>query len=76
MSADVIATKGLRIRMLRFAKGMQVQELAAVAKMTPSHLSGIERGRTQGSPAALQRIAAALGVDPSELIGPAAKTSA
>jgi transcriptional regulator with XRE-family HTH domain len=53
---------GPAIRALREALGMRQDELAARLKITAPHLSRIERGLGEPSPALLRRIADHLGV--------------
>lgn len=68
MAADIIATKGNRIRATRYGKGMKVYELADSIGITASYLSAIERGRVNGSPAVLVRLASALGLTVADII--------
>jgi transcriptional regulator with XRE-family HTH domain len=50
-----------RIRILRRAKGLTLQELARRASVTEGFVSQVERGRTSPSISTLRRIAAGLG---------------
>lgn len=71
MAADIIAINGRTIRARRYAKGMKLYELAQAVRISGGYLSAIERGRVQGSPAVLVRIAKALDVDPLTFISEA-----
>lgn len=59
-------TKGT-LRSIREARGLSLRHVAREAKITPGHLSRIERGINQPSVAILQRVAKVLGL--SELEG-------
>ena len=56
-------TIGRRIRQLRTARGMTLDELAAAVDRAPSQLSMIETGKREPKLTLLQAIARALGVD-------------
>jgi transcriptional regulator with XRE-family HTH domain len=56
-----------RVRELRKKKGMTLLELAGKAEISGAYLSDIERGNRHGSPATIDKIAAALGVSKEEL---------
>ncbi len=53
---------GAALRVIRERSGLRVNELAALAKMTPSHLTNIEANRRRPSPAVAKAIADALNV--------------
>lgn len=55
------------VAVLREHRRFTIRELAEVAGVSPSHLSGIESGKTPGSSDVIVRIAAALRV-PSDLL--------
>ncbi|MBO4225339.1 helix-turn-helix domain-containing protein [Bradyrhizobium neotropicale] len=59
---------GLNIQELRRAKKMSQEELADRSKVHQTYLSGVETGKRNPSLLVLERIAAALGVDPEELV--------
>lgn len=60
---------GERIRQLRLARNLTLKEVGEKAKVSPTHLSEIERGKTSPTVGALMRIARALGQEPSQLVG-------
>ncbi|MFC1732859.1 helix-turn-helix domain-containing protein [candidate division KSB1 bacterium] len=60
---------GERIRMFRKESGMTLDEVAKSAGMQASNLSDIEKGKRDIRTQTLERIAAALRVAPSDLIG-------
>ncbi|MEJ6488864.1 cupin domain-containing protein [Leucobacter sp. USCH14] len=59
--ADEQRALGIRLRTLRKTKRMSLREVAALAEVSESFLSQIERGLTSPSIASLRRICAALG---------------
>jgi transcriptional regulator with XRE-family HTH domain len=59
---------GLNIQELRRAKKLSQEELADMSKVHQTYLSGVETGKRNASLLVLERIAAALGVDPEELV--------
>lgn len=58
---------GTQLRVLRRARRQTLKDVAERAKVSESFLSQLERGRTGASIASLQGIAAALGVEVSDL---------
>ncbi|HTY70856.1 MAG TPA: helix-turn-helix domain-containing protein [Actinomycetes bacterium] len=68
-SGDLI-TLGRRVRHLRRARGLTLEQLAAEVQSSPSQLSLLENGRREPRLSLLQNLAAALGVSPAELLGP------
>ena len=71
----MVADVGARIRSLRTAKGLTQAQLAD-PHYTKAYISMLESGRTRASMKALEHIAGALGVKPSDLLGGAASPSA
>ncbi|HSP64733.1 MAG TPA: helix-turn-helix domain-containing protein, partial [Candidatus Deferrimicrobium sp.] len=55
------AVLGPRLRERRAERGMSLRALAALAGVSPSLVSGVERGVVQPSIASLQKLSAALG---------------
>ena len=55
------------VRVWREHRGLASKDLAAAARVTPSYLSEIERGRKPGSFDAMLRIAKALNIGPEHL---------
>jgi transcriptional regulator with XRE-family HTH domain len=52
---------GPRLRQLREQKGMSARQVAALAGMTPAHLSRLENGRVSPTVSSLARLVAAMG---------------
>lgn len=65
-------TLGERLREQRTAQGMSLRSLAATARVSPSLVSGVERGVVQPSIASLQKLSAALGTTVTALVAVAA----
>ncbi len=59
---------GSRLRDLRIASGMSQPKLARRAGISPSVLSGLERGKHEAGPSTVPKLAEALGVHPLELM--------
>jgi transcriptional regulator with XRE-family HTH domain len=62
---------GLRIRELREAKGLTLDQLAGETRLTKGQLSRIENGKVSSPVSTLTRIAAALGVGPGSFFSDA-----
>jgi transcriptional regulator with XRE-family HTH domain len=56
---------GRRLRRTRFERGLTLKDVAARCGMSATHISEVERGKTSPTIGALQRIAKALGQEPS-----------
>jgi transcriptional regulator with XRE-family HTH domain len=65
--ADGDVDVGERLRAIRHLRRLTLKEVASSAELSESFLSQVERGRTSASIASLQRIAAALGIEVSDL---------
>lgn len=61
---------GLRLRALRRARGISQEELASMAGLDRTYVSGCERGKRNIGVINIYRLAAALGVNASELLPP------
>ena len=59
---------GLNLQALRRARGLSQEELAHLANIHQTYLSGVERGKRNPSIVVLNRIAAAMQVDVEELV--------
>ena len=59
---------GERIKQLRLVRNLTLKQVGEEAKVSPTHLSEIERGRTSPTVGALVRIAHALGYEPAQLV--------
>lgn len=64
---------GYRIRQLRQARGMLLEELAVAAQTSKGHLSSIEHGLVKARGITIDRIARALDVVPAVLFVPRKK---
>ena len=62
-----VAAFGARVRTLRLARGMSQEEVAHLAGIHVTYLSGVERGVRNPSLKNIRRIAGALGVQVGEL---------
>jgi transcriptional regulator with XRE-family HTH domain len=62
---------GQAVRAVRKAKGVSQEALAHLAEIDRSHMGKIERGERNVTALNLFRIAAALGVKPSHIVGEA-----
>ncbi len=60
---------GDKVKRLRDKRALTQEELAAKAGLTIAALSRIERNNAEPRPTTRRKLAEALGVDPSELIG-------
>src|SRR5947208_11394138 len=58
---------GERLRAIRLLRRRTLREVAEAAGVSESFLSQLERGRSNASVASLQRLAAALGIEVSDL---------
>jgi len=67
---EAIAAIGMRVRSLRAELGMTLQQLSAVAGVSQSMLSMVERGKASASIGTLFSVANALGVPASDLLSP------
>jgi transcriptional regulator with XRE-family HTH domain len=65
---EVASAVGGSIRRVRRRSGLSMRELAAKADLSQPFLSNIENGRSMPSVATLYKLAAALGVPPSDLL--------
>lgn len=65
---DVVQLFGANVRHHRKLKGLSQEQLALEAGMERSYVSDVERGTRNPSVQALGRLAAALGVEPHELL--------
>jgi len=62
------AVFGRRLRQLRSARGLSQEELADLAGLDRTYVSGCERGKRNISLENIYRLASALGVDAAELL--------
>lgn len=67
-TADTLSAIGGRIRDLRIAQNLTLQELSSKTSLSPSMLSLIERGKASPSIGSLVAVSAALGVHMTDLL--------
>ena len=60
---------GARLRAIRLLRRLTLREVADAAGVSESFVSQLERGRSSASVATLQRLAAAVGIEISDLFG-------
>ena len=65
---EAVVYLGDNVRELRTLSALTQEELADRAGITPTALSRIERNEAEPRPSTLRKLAAALGVEPRELI--------
>ncbi len=65
---ELVLLLGENVRRVRQARGLSQEQLALEAGMKRSYLSELERGLRNPTVRALERLALALGIDPSELL--------
>src|SRR6266404_4825960 len=61
---------GERLRAIRVLRRLTLKDVADAAGVSESFVSQLERGRSSASVATLQRLAAALGIEVSDLFAP------
>jgi transcriptional regulator with XRE-family HTH domain len=67
VAADDPIDLGERLRAIRLLRRRTLKDIAVAAGVSESFLSQLERGRSNASVASLQRLAAALGIEVSDL---------
>jgi transcriptional regulator with XRE-family HTH domain len=67
-SDPILETFGDRVRLFRKAAGLSQEDLADLAEMHRTYLSGIERGVRNVSLVNIVRLAKALKISPSQLM--------
>jgi transcriptional regulator with XRE-family HTH domain len=65
---DLVKVFGLNVREARESRGLTQEDLEGMTGLRRSYISDLERGTRNPSIRALERIAAALGVLPSDLL--------
>ena len=60
---------GKSVRKLRIERFMSQADLSRVAGVSPAHLGRLERNEHEPHLSTIRKIAEALGVDPTELVG-------
>ncbi len=65
---EILVKLGARISLIRKAKGLSQQELAALIEYEKSHMSRLEKGGTNPTYLTLMKVAKALDISISELL--------
>ena len=65
---DLVTEFGRNVRELRKAKGLSQEDLEGLTGLKRSYISDMERGTRNPTLKAVERVAAALGVKPEELV--------
>jgi transcriptional regulator with XRE-family HTH domain len=65
---DLRERVGLNLQKIRRDKGLTQEELADLAAIHQTYLSGVEQGKRNATLMVVERIAAALKIDPEELL--------
>lgn len=68
MDRQILVDFGLRVRQLRVERDLSQEQLAALAELDRTYISGIERGVRNLSLLNIERVALALEVSPADLL--------
>ena len=68
VEGDLQRRLGRNLRTLRKAKGLSQEAFADLCKIHRTYMGGLERGERNVTLKTVERIAAALGVDPAQLL--------
>jgi transcriptional regulator with XRE-family HTH domain len=68
MDRSILKAFGRRIKTIRSAQGISQEQLGQLAELDRTYISGIERGLRNVSLINIERLAAALEVEPAELL--------
>ena len=71
--SDLNQTVAINLRALRLRAGVSQEKLAAKCKLHRTYIGAIERGERNITLATLSQLAAALGVEATELLRPGAR---
>jgi len=67
--SEILKAFGNNVRCLRIKKGLSQEQLADLAGLHRTYIGGIERGERNISLENIVKIAKALGIDPTTLLG-------
>lgn len=68
MDRSILKAFGRRIKTIRLEQGISQEQLGQLAELDRTYISGIERGLRNVSLINIERLAAALDVEPAELL--------
>ena len=68
MDRSILKAFGNRIKAIRLVQGISQEQLGQLAELDRTYISGIERGLRNVSLINIERLAAALNVEPAELL--------
>lgn len=68
MDRSILKAFGNRIKTIRLEQGISQEQLGQLAELDRTYISGIERGLRNVSLINIERLAAALDVEPTELL--------
>lgn len=68
MDRSILKAFGNRIKAIRLEQGISQEQLGQLAELDRTYISGIERGLRNVSLINIERLAAALDVEPAELL--------
>ena len=68
MDRSILKSFGNRIKKIRLEQGISQEQLGQLAELDRTYISGIERGLRNVSLINIDRLAAALNVEPAELL--------
>jgi transcriptional regulator with XRE-family HTH domain len=68
MDRSILKAFGRRIKTIRSEQGISQEQLGQLAELDRTYISGIERGLRNVSLINIERLAAALEVEPAELL--------
>lgn len=68
MAKSILKAFGHRIKTIRLEQGLSQEQLGQFAELDRTYISGIERGLRNVSLINIERLAAALNVEPAELM--------
>jgi transcriptional regulator with XRE-family HTH domain len=72
VEGDLQQRLGRNLRILRKAKGLSQEAFADALEIHRTYMGGLERGERNVTLKTVERIAAALGIDPADLLSDAA----
>lgn len=68
MDRSILKAFGSRVKAIRLEQGISQEQLGQLAELDRTYISGIERGLRNVSLINIERLAAALDIEPAELL--------